>query len=113
MYIFDYDQKSVIPLFRSESDIDILVKFKRTPSLLDMVKIHNELSLQIRKKIDIVTEPSKSFGVPRSSLSVPRSSFRMNKLAEPRVEGQLTSNAFGNVRSSHRDHYVVLRLVTR
>ena len=41
-----------------ESDIDILVKFKRTPTLLDMVKIHNELSLQIGKKIDLVTEPS-------------------------------------------------------
>jgi predicted nucleotidyltransferase len=41
-----------------ESDIDILVKFKRTPTLLDIVKIHNELSLQIGKKIDLVTEPS-------------------------------------------------------
>ncbi len=42
----------------SESDIDILVKFKETISLLDLVKIHNELSLKLGKKIDLVTEPS-------------------------------------------------------
>jgi predicted nucleotidyltransferase len=42
----------------SESDIDILVKFHKTLSLLDLVKIHNELSQQIGKKIDLVTEPS-------------------------------------------------------
>jgi uncharacterized protein len=41
-----------------ESDIDILVKFKKTPTLLDIVKIHNDLSQQIGKKIDLVTEPS-------------------------------------------------------
>jgi len=41
-----------------ESDIDILVKFKKTPTLLDLVRIHNELSLQIGKKIDLVTESS-------------------------------------------------------
>ncbi len=41
----------------SESDIDILVKFKETISLLDLVKIHNELSLKLGKKIDLVTEP--------------------------------------------------------
>lgn len=41
-----------------ESDIDILVKFKNTPSLLDIAKIHIELSQQIGKKIDLVTEPS-------------------------------------------------------
>lgn len=42
----------------SESDIDILVKFNTTLSLLDLVKINNELSQQIGKKIDLVTEPS-------------------------------------------------------
>ncbi|MFC2080440.1 nucleotidyltransferase family protein [Bacteroidota bacterium] len=42
----------------SESDIDILVKFNKTLSLLDLVKIHNELSQQIGKRIDLVTEPS-------------------------------------------------------
>jgi predicted nucleotidyltransferase len=41
-----------------ESDIDILVKFKETISLLDLVRIHNELSQKLGKKIDLVTEPS-------------------------------------------------------
>jgi predicted nucleotidyltransferase len=41
-----------------ESDIDILVKFKETISLLDLVRIHNELSLRLGKKIDLITEPS-------------------------------------------------------
>ena len=41
-----------------ESDIDILVKFKETISLLDLVRIHNELSLKLGKKIDLITEPS-------------------------------------------------------
>ena len=40
------------------SDIDILVKFKQTISLLDLVRIHNELSQKLGKKIDLVTEPS-------------------------------------------------------
>jgi hypothetical protein len=42
----------------SESDIDILVKFKKTISLLDLVRIQNELSQKLGKKIDLVTEPS-------------------------------------------------------
>lgn len=41
-----------------ESDIDILVKFKKTISLLDLVRINNELSQKLGKKIDLVTEPS-------------------------------------------------------
>ena len=41
-----------------ESDIDILVKFKKTISLLDLVRIHTELSQKLGKKIDLVTEPS-------------------------------------------------------
>lgn len=43
---------------RPESDIDILVKFKETISLLDLARIHNELSQKLGKKIDLVTEPS-------------------------------------------------------
>ena len=42
----------------SESDIDILVKFKNTISLLDLARIHRELSQILGKKVDIVTEPS-------------------------------------------------------
>jgi len=41
-----------------ESDIDILVKFKKTISLLDLARIHTELSQKLGKKIDLVTEPS-------------------------------------------------------
>jgi predicted nucleotidyltransferase len=41
-----------------ESDIDILVSFKETPSLLDLARIHRELSLVLGKKVDIVTEPA-------------------------------------------------------
>lgn len=42
----------------SESDIDILVKFRQTITLLDLAKIHRELSLILGKKVDIVTESS-------------------------------------------------------
>ena len=41
-----------------DSDIDILVKFKETISLLDLVKIHRELSNALGKKVDLVTEPA-------------------------------------------------------
>ena len=39
-----------------ESDIDVLVKFRNTPSLLDLARIHRELSMVIGKKVDVVTE---------------------------------------------------------
>lgn len=41
-----------------ESDIDILVKFKRTLSLLDIAKIRRELSQILGRDIDLVTESS-------------------------------------------------------
>jgi predicted nucleotidyltransferase len=40
------------------SDIDILVKFKETLSLLDLAKIHRELSQILGKEVDLVTESS-------------------------------------------------------
>jgi uncharacterized protein len=40
------------------SDIDILVKFKETLSLLDLAKIHRELSLILGKEVDLVSESS-------------------------------------------------------
>lgn len=40
------------------SDIDILVKFHNTISLLDLARIHRELSILLGRKIDLVTEPS-------------------------------------------------------
>ena len=41
-----------------DSDIDILVKFKETISLLDLAKIHRELSQILGKEVDLVTESS-------------------------------------------------------
>ncbi len=41
-----------------ESDIDVLVKFKKTISLLDLVKIHRELSKILGREVDLVTESS-------------------------------------------------------
>jgi len=40
------------------SDIDILVRFKETISLLDLARIHRELSNALGKKVDVVTEPA-------------------------------------------------------
>ena len=40
------------------SDIDILVKFRNTITLLDLARIHRELSEAIGRKVDIVTEPA-------------------------------------------------------
>jgi predicted nucleotidyltransferase len=42
----------------SESDIDILVKFKKTISLLDLARIHRELKQILGRDIDLVTESS-------------------------------------------------------
>ena len=39
-----------------DSDIDILVKFKETISLLELVRIHRELSALLGKKVDLITE---------------------------------------------------------
>lgn len=41
-----------------DSDIDILVKFRSTISLLDLARIHRELSQILGREIDIVTENS-------------------------------------------------------
>lgn len=41
-----------------DSDIDILVKFKETLSLLDIAKIHRELSQLLGIDVDVVTEAS-------------------------------------------------------
>jgi hypothetical protein len=41
-----------------ESDIDILVKFKESITLLDLARIHRELSALLGKKIDLLTEPA-------------------------------------------------------
>jgi predicted nucleotidyltransferase len=42
----------------SNSDIDLLVKFKNTPSLLQLIKIENDLSKKLGFKVDLITEGS-------------------------------------------------------
>ena len=44
----------------SASDIDIMVKFSRRKSLLDIVKIERELSTVLGKKVDLLTEAAIS-----------------------------------------------------
>lgn len=41
-----------------ESDIDILVKFRETITLLELARIHRELSAILGIKVDLMTEPS-------------------------------------------------------
>ena len=40
----------------ADSDFDIMVKFKETLSLLQLIKIENELSEKLGVKVDLVTE---------------------------------------------------------
>jgi hypothetical protein len=42
----------------SNSDIDLLVKFKDSPSLLQLIKIENDLSKKLGFKVDLITEGS-------------------------------------------------------
>lgn len=44
----------------SKSDIDLLVKFSKRKSLLEMVRIERELSEQLGRKVDLLTEKSIS-----------------------------------------------------
>ncbi|MCD6112464.1 MAG: nucleotidyltransferase family protein [Bacteroidales bacterium] len=41
---------------KKESDIDIYVKFKESLSLLQLIRIENELSEKLGLKVDLVTE---------------------------------------------------------
>ena len=45
---------------RKNSDIDILVKFNKQKSLVEFVKIEQDLSEVVGKKIDLLTEKSIS-----------------------------------------------------
>ena len=40
---------------KSSSDIDILIKFKKVPSLLTVIRLENELSEILGIKVDLVT----------------------------------------------------------
>ena len=43
---------------KPESDIDILVKFSKSPSLLQLIGIENILSDLLGRKVDLITEGS-------------------------------------------------------
>jgi hypothetical protein len=45
---------------KESSDIDLLVKFKKTKSLLTFVRLERQLSKILGKKVDLVTENSIS-----------------------------------------------------
>jgi len=45
---------------KESSDIDILVEFSGKKSLLDLVRIEQEISDAIKKKVDLLTEKSIS-----------------------------------------------------
>lgn len=44
----------------SRSDIDLLVKFSKRISLLDLIRIERELTERIGRKVDLLTEASIS-----------------------------------------------------
>lgn len=45
---------------RPDSDVDILIKFERPKSLLDIVRLERELTSALGREVDLVTEASLS-----------------------------------------------------
>lgn len=66
--VFDRNDISYAGLFGSaargedgpDSDIDILVRFSKQKTLLDLVGLEDELTSRLHKKVDLVTENSLS-----------------------------------------------------
>ncbi len=54
---------------KDDSDVDILVKFSKSPSLLKLIDIENQLSALIGRKVDLVTEGSLRNSRIRSSIN--------------------------------------------
>ena len=44
---------------RPDSDVDILVEFEKTPSLVEFIKMENDLQEALNKKVDIVVKGSE------------------------------------------------------
>lgn len=44
---------------RPDSDVDILVRFEKTPSLVQFIRMENELKAVLKSKIDVVVEGSE------------------------------------------------------
>lgn len=59
---------------RPDSDIDLLVKFRKTPSLVEFIRLENELSQALDSEVDVVVEGSeKPFvrqNLERDSISI-------------------------------------------
>lgn len=53
-----------------KSDIDILVKFKQSPSLLQLIKIENGLSKKLGNKVDLITEGSIKNKIIKSQIEM-------------------------------------------
>ena len=51
-----------------KSDIDVLVSFKQSPSLLQLIHMENELSDQLGIKVDLVTRGSLKNEIIRKSI---------------------------------------------
>ena len=49
--------------FTPESDIDLLVRFARQETLLDVVRIEDQLSARLGRPVDLVTEGGVSLSV--------------------------------------------------
>ena len=75
-YLLDFDLQKV-GIFGSyarneqnpESDIDLLVKFKDSPSLMQLIKIENELSKLLDCKVDLITEGSVTNKIIKSQIN--------------------------------------------
>jgi len=52
--------KTLVSFLTKHGDIDILIEFKKTPSLFEVVRIEQEISDIIGKKVELITEKSLS-----------------------------------------------------
>lgn len=43
---------------RSDSDVDLLVEFKKVPGLFEYIRLENQLSDTLGKKVDLATQES-------------------------------------------------------
>lgn len=43
---------------REDSDVDILIRYKKTPGFFKFIHLERELSQLLNAKVDLVTEPS-------------------------------------------------------
>ncbi len=46
---------------RPDSDVDLLVRFEKVPSLVQFIRMENELKETLRTKVDVVVQGSEKF----------------------------------------------------